>query len=68
MCKTVAARAVRRVLDLAVTASGGGAFYRKHPLEQLWRDVQAVQFHPLPEAKQKVFTGRLAMGLEPLDG
>jgi alkylation response protein AidB-like acyl-CoA dehydrogenase len=66
MCKTIAARALRRCLELAVGASGGAAFYRANPLERLWRDVQAIQFHPLPEAQQKVFTGRLAMGLPPL--
>jgi alkylation response protein AidB-like acyl-CoA dehydrogenase len=68
MCKTIAARAVRRCVELAVAASGGAAFYRSNPLERLWRDVQAVQFHPLPEAQQKVFTGRLAMDLPPLAG
>ncbi len=66
MCKTIAAGALRRCLDHAVACSGGAAFYRKNPLERLWRDMQAVQFHPLQERQQLHFTGRLAMGLPPV--
>jgi len=66
--KTIAAEHVQRCVAKAVEATGGGAFYRSHPLERLWRDAQAVQFHPLPEKKQLLFTGRIAMGLEPYGG
>jgi acyl-CoA dehydrogenase len=31
------------------------------------RDVHGAQFHPLPEKRQQLFTGRLAMGLEPVE-
>ena len=64
--KTILAGAVRATLDKAVEISGGGAFFRKSPLERLWRDAQAVQFHPLPEAKQLDFTGRVTLGLPPV--
>jgi len=64
--KTIAAEAIKRCVSKAVEASGGGAFYRKHPIEKLWRDAQAVQFHPMPEKKQLLFTGRIAMGLPPV--
>lgn len=64
--KTIAAAAVRGCVDKAVEISGGGAFFRASPLERLWRDAQAVQFHPLPEAKQLDFTGRVALGLPPV--
>ncbi len=30
------------------------------------RDVHGVQFHPLPEKRQQLFTGRLALGLDPI--
>jgi hypothetical protein len=30
------------------------------------RDAQAIQFHPMPAKKQHLFTGRLAMGLDPV--
>ncbi|HET6283571.1 MAG TPA: acyl-CoA dehydrogenase family protein [Polyangia bacterium] len=64
--KTIAADSVQRCVKMAVEASGGGAFFRKNPLERHWRDVQAVHFHPLPELKQVWLTGRVAMGLPPV--
>jgi alkylation response protein AidB-like acyl-CoA dehydrogenase len=64
--KTIIAEHVDRCVSKAVEASGGGAFYRKNPLEQLSRDVQGVHFHPLPEKKQLLFTGRVALGLAPM--
>jgi alkylation response protein AidB-like acyl-CoA dehydrogenase len=66
ICKSIGAEAVQRCVQKAVESTGGGAFYRKHPLEKLWRDVQAVQFHPMPRMKQLVFSGRVAMGLSPI--
>jgi alkylation response protein AidB-like acyl-CoA dehydrogenase len=66
ICKTLASDACRRVLDKAVEISGGGAYFRGHPIEQLWRDVQAIQFHPLPQKRQLHMTGRIAMGLPPV--
>jgi alkylation response protein AidB-like acyl-CoA dehydrogenase len=66
MRKSIAAEACERCVRKAVEASGGSAFFRKNPLERLLRDVQAVHFHPLPEKKQLLFTGRLALGLPPL--
>jgi hypothetical protein len=35
-------------------------------LERILRDAQAAQFHPMPAKKQHHFTGRLAMGLDPV--
>lgn len=64
--KTIIAEHVDRCVKKAVEASGGSAFFRKNPLEQLSRDVQGVHFHPLPEKKQLLFTGRVALGLSPV--
>jgi acyl-CoA dehydrogenase len=64
--KSIVAENVQLCVKKAVEASGGGAFYRKNPLERHWRDVQAVHFHPLPELKQTWFSGRVAMGLPPV--
>jgi alkylation response protein AidB-like acyl-CoA dehydrogenase len=64
--KTLAAQSVRAVVDKAVEIVGGGAYFRRSPLERLWRDVQAAQFHPLPESKQLAFTGRVAIGISPV--
>jgi acyl-CoA dehydrogenase len=66
--KTIGTEAVQRCVAKAVESTGGAAFFRKHPIEKLWRDVQAAQFHPMPENKQLLFTGRLAMGLPPVGG
>ena len=66
--KTIAAKAVRETVDKALEAAGGSAFFRKVGLERLVRDSYAAQFHPLPEKKQQLFTGRLALGLDPIAG
>src|SRR3546814_19600880 len=46
--------------------TGGAGIYRKLGLERLLRDVHGVQFHPLPEKRQLLFTGRVALGLDPV--
>ena len=56
--KTILTRAVKETVERAVELVGGGAFYNKLPFERMWRDVQASHYHPLPEKKQHVFTGR----------
>jgi alkylation response protein AidB-like acyl-CoA dehydrogenase len=66
--KTIAAKACIATAEKALEAAGGGAFFRKAGLERRLRDVHAGQFHPLPEKKQQLFTGRLALGLDPIDG
>lgn len=50
--------AVTKALELA----GGSAFYRRNPLERMFRDIQAARFHPLQEKPQLDFTGRVALG------
>jgi alkylation response protein AidB-like acyl-CoA dehydrogenase len=64
--KSIAARAVESTVKKAFESTGGSAFFRKNPLEKLFRDAQGVHFHPLPEKKQLLFSGRIAMGLEPV--
>jgi acyl-CoA dehydrogenase len=64
--KTIAANAAIATVDKAVEVVGGSAFFRKAGLERLWRDVQGARFHPLPEKKQVVFSGRVALGLPPV--
>ena len=66
IAKTLVVWSVRTVVDKAVQIVGGGAYFRRSRLERLWRDVQAAQFHPLPESKHLVFTGRVAMGPSPV--
>jgi alkylation response protein AidB-like acyl-CoA dehydrogenase len=64
--KTIAANACIAAVNKAVEVVGGGALFRRAGIERLWRDVQGAPFHPLPEKKQHVFTGRVAMGLPPV--
>jgi alkylation response protein AidB-like acyl-CoA dehydrogenase len=64
--KTILANACVATVNKAVETVGGGALFRSAGIERLWRDVQGAPFHPLPEKKQLVFSGRVAMGLSPV--
>jgi acyl-CoA dehydrogenase len=64
--KTIIAESVRRTVEKALEAVGGSAYYRTSAIERMLRDVHAAQFHPLPTKKQQRFSGRLAMGLDPI--
>ncbi len=64
--KTIAAKACIDTVEKALEVTGGSGFYRAQGLERLLRDVHGAQFHPLAEKKQLHFTGRLALGLEPV--
>lgn len=65
--KTLCATNVIAVANKAMEVAGGSSFFRKTGIERLFRDIQGARFHPLPEKRQQVFTGRLAMGLEPVE-
>jgi alkylation response protein AidB-like acyl-CoA dehydrogenase len=67
MCKTVATRAVLATVEKASEAVGGAGFYRRFGLERLLRDARAAHYHPLPENRQLRFTGRVALGLSPVE-
>jgi len=62
--RTVAGRAAIRTVELALEVAGGGAFYRKSPIERAFRDIQGARFHPLQEPAQVELAGRLALGLD----
>jgi alkylation response protein AidB-like acyl-CoA dehydrogenase len=64
--KTIAANAVVQTAEKALEVAGGAAFFRSVGLERLLRDLHAAQFHPMQEKRQHVFTGRMALGLEPV--
>ncbi len=65
--KTIVARHVIAAAEKALEATGGAGFFRKTGLERLLRDVHGAQFHPLTEKRQHLFTGRMSMGLEPIE-
>jgi alkylation response protein AidB-like acyl-CoA dehydrogenase len=64
--EAIAAEHVLATVEKALEAAGGAGFYRAARLERLLRDVHAVQFHPLPAKRQQRFTGRMALGLDPV--
>jgi alkylation response protein AidB-like acyl-CoA dehydrogenase len=66
--KTIAAEHVLATVEKALEAAGGAGFYRQTALERLLRDAHGAQFHPLPAKRQHRFTGRVALGLDPISG
>lgn len=64
--KTIVAEHVLTTVEKALEAAGGAGFYRKTGLERLLRDAHGAQFHPLPAKRQYRFTGRIALGLDPI--
>jgi acyl-CoA dehydrogenase len=65
--KTIAAEACLETVEKCMEVTGGAGYFRELGLERLLRDVHAAQFHPLPPKRQQLFTGRLAMGLDPVE-
>jgi alkylation response protein AidB-like acyl-CoA dehydrogenase len=64
--KSIAARALLATVEKALEVVGGAGLFRDMGLERLLRDIHAVQFHPLPAKRQHRFTGRWALGLDPV--
>jgi alkylation response protein AidB-like acyl-CoA dehydrogenase len=64
--KTIAARGAIRTVEKAMEVVGGSAFYRSLGLERCFRDIQGVRFHPFQERRQYLFSGRIALGLDPV--
>jgi alkylation response protein AidB-like acyl-CoA dehydrogenase len=64
--KTTATQAVLDTVSLALDAGGGAAFGRGSGVDRLFRDAQAARYHPLPVDRQEQFTGRVALGLDPI--
>jgi len=62
--RTWVARAALRVVETAMEAAGGAAFYRAAGLERLFRDLQAARYHPLREGAQRALAGKLALGYD----
>jgi acyl-CoA dehydrogenase len=54
------------VVDLAMSAIGGLAYYKRSPVERAYRDVRAGKFHPMTPERSLYFAGRLALG-QPVD-
>jgi alkylation response protein AidB-like acyl-CoA dehydrogenase len=66
--KTNATEACIDTVRIALEVGGGPAFGRQNGIERLFRDVHGALYHPLSATRQERFTGRLALGVDPLDG
>ena len=64
--KTVLAEACLASVNKAMEVCGGQAFFRKTGIEQLLRDVGAASYRPLQPKRQHLFSGRVALGMEPI--
>jgi alkylation response protein AidB-like acyl-CoA dehydrogenase len=64
--KTIFSRAAVRAVYLAMEVTGGSSFFRSVGLERAFRDIQGVRFHPMHERRQYQFSGRVALGLDPV--
>jgi alkylation response protein AidB-like acyl-CoA dehydrogenase len=64
--KTIAAQSLMLAVEKALEVVGGSGIFRSMGLERLVRDIHAAQFHPLQAKRQHRFTGRAALGLDPV--
>jgi alkylation response protein AidB-like acyl-CoA dehydrogenase len=52
-----------RVVDLAMRAVGGSSYFKRLPLERLFRDVRAGLYHPFDSDETLEMVGKTAFGL-----
>ena len=53
----------KRVVDLAMTASGGGGMFKSNELERLYRDVRCGGFHPANTMLTHEIVGKTTLGI-----
>ncbi len=54
----------KRVVDLAMTLSGGAGMYKRSELERLYRDVRCGGFHPANALLTHELIGKAALGID----
>ena len=62
--RSIAGNAAIRTVELAMDVTGGSGFFRDAGLERLFRDVQGARYHPLRGRAQRLYSGRLALGVD----
>jgi acyl-CoA dehydrogenase len=62
--RVVAGGAAIRAVELAMELAGGAGFFRGLGLERLFRDVQGARYHSVRSGPQRLYSGRLALGLD----
>jgi acyl-CoA dehydrogenase len=65
--KAIVAEQAKATVETAAELVGGPGFFRGHAIERIVRDVRAIHYHPLPLRRQQIFSGRLALGLDPVE-
>ena len=64
--KTIFSRSATRAVSCAMEAVGGGSFFRAAGIERAFRDIQGIRFPPWHERRSYLFSGRIALGLDPV--
>jgi acyl-CoA dehydrogenase len=64
--KTIAVKNSIKAVEKAMIVLGGASFFRSVGLERAFRDIQGARFHPFQEHQQYVFSGRVALGIDPI--
>jgi len=62
--KFVATNNAVQILDLVMQVAGGPGFYRRSPLERMYRDVRAGTIHPLNNLDTEELIGKTALGIQ----
>jgi acyl-CoA dehydrogenase len=62
--KTFVMEQAVRVVDQAIQVVGGGAFFKRSPLERMYRDVRAGKLHPPSHYDGLEAIGKAAFGIE----
>ena len=58
-----AVEGAKRVVDLAMTSSGGAGMFKTNELERLYRDVRAGGFHPANTMFAHEVIGKTTLGI-----
>jgi alkylation response protein AidB-like acyl-CoA dehydrogenase len=64
LTKVVATNNAVRIVDLALEAVGGPGYYRRSPLERMYRDVRAGPIMPYNNLEADDLFGRTSLGIE----
>jgi alkylation response protein AidB-like acyl-CoA dehydrogenase len=62
--KHLCVEASKRVVDLALTVSGGAGMFKSNELERLYRDVRCGGFHPANSLLVHEIVGKTALGVD----
>ena len=66
--KHIATTHAVEMLDLAMEIAGSSGFYRRSPLERMYRDVRAGTVHPANTLDTEELVGKTALGIAVGDG